>query len=117
MSGGEVRDPEALTRALKTFFTENKLPRRGVRLGIASNRIGVRVLEVPAVDDKKLFENSLRFHAQETLPIAVSDAIIDHVALGEGVDENGEPTVRVLLVFCAPRARRAATSKLADVPG
>ena len=99
VSGGEVRDPEALTRALKAFFAENKLPRRGVRLGIASNRIGVRVLEVPAVDDKKLFENSIRFHAQETLPIAVSDAILDHVVLGEGVDESGEPTVRLLLVF------------------
>ena len=99
VSGGEVRDPEALTRALKSFFAENKLPRRGVRLGIASNRIGVRVLEVPAVDDKKLFENSIRFHAQETLPIAVSDAILDHVVLGEGVDESGEPTVRLLLVF------------------
>src|SRR5262249_40259641 len=64
VSGGEVRDPEALTRELKKFFAQHKLPRRGVRLGIASNRIGVRVLEVPLVDDPKLFDNSVRFHAQ-----------------------------------------------------
>ena len=99
VSGGEVRDVESLTRELKAFFALNKLPRRGVRLGIASNRIGVRVLEVPKLDDPKLFENSIRFHAQETLPIAVTDAILDHVVLGEGAGQGLEPTVRVLLVF------------------
>ncbi len=99
VSGGEVRDVEGLTRALKAFFAEHKLPRRGVRLGIASNRIGVRLLEVPKVDDAKLFENSVRFHAQETLPIAVSDAILDHVVLGDGDGQGLDATSRVLLVF------------------
>src|SRR2546423_336524 len=42
--GGELRDPEALAEALKVFFRKHKLPRRGVRLGIANNRIGVRTL-------------------------------------------------------------------------
>src|SRR5215208_869373 len=40
--GGEVRDVPALAKALDAFFTKNKLPRRGVRLGLATNRIGVR---------------------------------------------------------------------------
>ena len=99
IANGEVRDPEALSTALKAFFGEHKLPKRGVRLGIASNRIGVRMLEVPALEDPKLFENSVRFHAQETLPIAVADAILDHVVLGDGDGEGSERTVRVLLVF------------------
>ncbi len=99
VSGGEVRDQAGLTRALKEFFSENKLPRRGIRLGIASNRIGVRVLDVPAIEDPRLFENSIRFHAQETLPIPVTDAILDHVILGEGEGQGLEPTTRVLLVF------------------
>ena len=99
VSGGEVRDQEGLTRALKAFFAEHKLPRRGIRLGIASNRIGVRILDVPAIEDPRLFENSIRFHAQETLPIPVTDAILDHVILGEGEGQGLEPTTRVLLVF------------------
>jgi len=100
VSGGEVRDPEALTRELKKFFAQHKLPRRGVRLGIASNRIGVRMLEVPLVDDQKLFDNSIRFHAQEVLPIPVTDAILDYVRVGDGRDNNTlEPTARLLLVF------------------
>src|SRR5581483_1985957 len=44
--GGEVRDPEALSLALKQFFAKNKLPKKNVRLGIASNRIGVRIFDL-----------------------------------------------------------------------
>src|SRR5262249_9362023 len=40
---GELRAPEALAEQLKAFFARNKLPRKNVRLGIASNRIGVRI--------------------------------------------------------------------------
>jgi type IV pilus assembly protein PilM len=99
VAGGEVRDPEALASALKAFFAEHKLPRRGVRLGIASNRIGVRMLDVPALADPKLFENSIRFHAQETLPIAVTEAIIDHIVLDDGTGPGQEGMARILLVF------------------
>jgi len=39
VSGGELRDTQALADALRTFFEENNLPRQGVRLGVASSRI------------------------------------------------------------------------------
>ena len=41
--GGELREPELLSDALRAFFRKHKLPRQGVRLGIANNRIGVRM--------------------------------------------------------------------------
>src|SRR5262249_28597015 len=65
VAGGEVRDADALAEALKRFFSKNKLPRRGVRLGVATNRIGVRVLEVPPMEDPKQLANAIRFRAQE----------------------------------------------------
>ena len=83
VAAGEVRDSVALAQALKRFFAQNKLPRSGVRLGVATNRIGVRVLEVPAMDDPKLLANAIRFRAQEVLPIPLADAVLDHVVLGE----------------------------------
>jgi type IV pilus assembly protein PilM len=95
---GEVREPEALATALKALFAEYKLPRRGVRLGIASNRIGVRTLEVPANRDPRAFENSIRFRAQELLSIPITDAILDHIVLGDVVTPEG-PGHRVLLAF------------------
>jgi type IV pilus assembly protein PilM len=96
--GGEVRDPEALALALKQFFAKNKLPRKNVRLGIASNRIGVRVFDLVGIDDEKQLENAIRFRAQEALPIPLDEAVLDYHLLGETVDEEGTAMQRVLLV-------------------
>ena len=96
--GGEVRDPEALAIALKQFFARNKLPRKNVRLGIASNRIGVRVFDLVGIDDEKQLENAIRFRAQEALPIPLDEAVLDYHVLGESVDADGTVMQRVLLV-------------------
>ncbi|HET8892819.1 MAG TPA: type IV pilus assembly protein PilM [Gaiellaceae bacterium] len=95
---GELRDPEALAEALKRFFARNKLPRKNVRLGIASSRIGVRVFDIAGIDDDKQLENAIRFRAQDTLPIPLDEAVLDYHILGESVDENGNAARRVLLV-------------------
>ena len=96
--GGELREPEALAAALKTFFRDNKLPRQSVRLGIASNRIGVRMFELGGIDDPKQLENAIRFRAQEALPIPLEEAVLDYQILGESVDDEGQKKHRVLLV-------------------
>jgi type IV pilus assembly protein PilM len=96
--GGELRDPEALAEALKDFFRKHKLPRRGIRLGIASNRIGVRTLDIVGITDPKQLANAIRFRAQEALPIPVEEAVLDYRILGESETEEGERICRVLLV-------------------
>ena len=96
--GGELRDPDALAEALKDFFTKHGLPKKGVRLGIANNRIGVRTFEIAGIEDQKQLANAIRFRAQEALPIPIDEAVLDYHVLGEGVDEDGKPTKRVLLV-------------------
>ena len=96
--GGELRDPDALGDALKEFFAKHKLPKKGVRLGIANNRIGVRTFEIAGIDDQKQLTNAVRFRAQEALPIPIDEAVLDFQVLGEGVDDTGQPTKRILLV-------------------
>ncbi len=96
---GELRDPDALAAALKTFFNENKLPKRNIRLGIASNRVGVRVLDVAGVEDPALLGNAVRFRAQEVLPIPLSEAVLDYRVLRERTDEEGNLTSEVLVAF------------------
>jgi len=97
--GGEVRDIEGLAQALKSLFGKNKLPKRGVRLGIANNRIGVRTFEIVGIDDPKQLANAIRFRAQETLPIPLDEAVLDWQILSETLDEEtGQVTRRVLLV-------------------
>jgi type IV pilus assembly protein PilM len=99
VAGGELRDPEALAEALKEFFAKNKLPRRGVRLGIATNRIGVRTLEIAGIGDAKQLANAIRFRAQEALPIPIDEAVLDYQVLGEYTNDEGAIVRRILLVL------------------
>jgi type IV pilus assembly protein PilM len=96
--GGELREPELLADALRAFFRKNKLPRQGVRLGIANNRIGVRIFEIAGIEDPKQLENAIRFRAQEALPIPIEEAVLDYHVLGERVDDEGQKIRRILLV-------------------
>ena len=99
IAGGELRDPDALADALKTFFKKNKLPKRGVRLGIATNRIGVRTLEIAGIEDAKQMANAIRFRAQEALPIPIDEAVLDYHVLSEGKNAEGETVRKILLVL------------------
>ena len=77
--GGELRDPEASPTRSRRFFGKNKpAEERGVRLGIANNRIGVRTFEIAGIDDPKQLANAIRFRAQETLPIPLEEAVLDY---------------------------------------
>ena len=96
--GGELREPERLAEELRSFFRKHKLPKQGVRLGIANNRIGVRIFEIAGIDDSKQLENAIRFRAQEVLPIPIEEAVLDYQVLGDRVDEEGNTVRRILLV-------------------
>src|SRR5262249_16903965 len=80
---GEIRDPELLGDALKRFFELHKLPKRGIRLGISNNRIGVRIFEIEGVTDPQQLANAVRFRAEEVLPIPLDQAVLDYVVLDE----------------------------------
>jgi type IV pilus assembly protein PilM len=94
---GEVRDVEGLGRALDRFFTDHKLPRRDVRLGIGTNRVGVRALDVEGIDDERQLGNAVRFRAHEALSIPIDQAVLDYHVIGETADDNGGITRRVVL--------------------
>ena len=87
----------ALARALDEFFTENKLPRRGVRLGLATNRIGVRAFEIDGIADERQLDNAIRFRAHEAVSIPIDQAVLDYHVVGEAVDEAGNVSRRILL--------------------
>ena len=94
---GEVRDVAKLARALDAFFTEQELPRRGIRLGIGTNQIGVRTLDVNGIDDERQLANAVRFRAHEALAIPMDQAVLDYHVVRETVDDSGTISRRVLL--------------------
>ena len=71
--GGELRDPDTLAAALRTFFKKNRLSCQNVRLGISNNRIGVRCSMIGGIEDNKQLANAIRFRAH-ALPIPLEEA-------------------------------------------
>jgi len=93
---GEVADVEALADALRELFRTNKLSKR-VRLGVATQRIVVRTIDLPPLDDDKQIEAAVRFQAQDHIPMPLDQAVLSHQALGT-VDTPDGPRTRVVLV-------------------
>jgi type IV pilus assembly protein PilM len=93
---GEVADVEALAEALRELFRTHKLGRK-VRLGVATQRIVVRTIDLPPLEDGKQIEAAVRFQAQDHIPMPLDQAVLSHQALGV-VDTPDGPRTRVVLV-------------------
>lgn len=103
---GEVTDPEALGEALSSMFAANKLGKR-VRLGIANQRIAVRTLHLPPIEDPKELDTAIRFQAQDDIPMPMEQAVLDYRVVGQEQSPDGDR--RTVAVVVA--ARRDMISK------
>ncbi|MBK5219626.1 MAG: type IV pilus assembly protein PilM [Thermoleophilia bacterium] len=107
---GEVVDAEAVTAALRTLFDDNELSKR-VRLGIANQRVVVRTVRLPAIEDPAELDSAIRFSAQEQIAMPLDQAVIDHrVVGGVGAIEGAPPQIDVMVV-AARRDMIAASLK------
>ena len=93
---GEVADVPALAEALKAFFAENGFSTR-VRLGIANQRIVVRTLDLPLLDDEKALAAAVKIQAPDHIPMPMDEAVIDWQSLGT-VQTPAGPRTRVVVV-------------------
>jgi type IV pilus assembly protein PilM len=94
---GEVADVDGLAEALKTLYRENKGLDKRVRVGLANQKIVVRVVDLPYLEDAKELEAAVRFQAQDQLPMPLEHAVLDHQPLAVVNDDAGRRQ-RVLLV-------------------
>lgn len=94
---GEVSDPTALGEALKELFAKGKLS-KNVRLGIASQRVAVRALRMPKIEDPKELETAVRFQAQDHIPMPLDQAVMDWQVVGQTTDDNGAQFTEVVAV-------------------
>lgn len=93
---GEVADADALGEALKGLFAENKLS-RNVRLGVANQRVAVRTLDLPQIEDPSELETAIRFTAQDHIPMPLEQAVLDWEVVAHTETENGERRLRVVV--------------------
>jgi len=93
---GEASDPVALSAAIKALFEEHDLPRR-VRLGVANQRIVVRALDLPVIEDPKGLAAAVQQQAPDHIPMPMDEAVVDFQPLGVVQTASG-PRSRVVIV-------------------
>lgn len=99
---GEVLDPDSLADGLRSLFSTHKLSKR-VRLGIGNQRVIVRTLRLPAIEDPKEMEAAVRFQAQEQIPMPLDQAVLEHQVVGGVTAEEGEAPQLDVIVIAARR--------------
>src|SRR2546423_895071 len=105
---GEVVDVDAVSATLREMFAQHKLPKR-VRLGVANQRIVMRMIDLPPITDPKEIASAMRFSAQDHIPMPLDQAVLEHQALGQVQTADGLRT-RVVVVA----ARRDMVSRLLE---
>lgn len=106
---GEVSDTEALTEALREFFSTNDFP-KNVRLGVANQQIAVRTLQLPAIPAGDERDAAVRFMAADAIAMPLDDAVLDYEVVGETQLEDGTTRLKAVVVA----ARKSMVSSLAE---
>jgi type IV pilus assembly protein PilM len=111
---GEVVDPDAVAEALRSLFSAHGLSKR-VRLGIANQRVVVRTIRLPAIEDPTELDAAVRFTAQEQIAMPLDQAVIDHRVIGGvGAVDGAPPQVDVMVVAARRDMIAASLQPLRD---
>ncbi len=97
---GEIRDQGSVSEAISQLVKRTKIKGRRVILGIANQRVVVRQVDLPYLEEKE-FRSSLRFQVADQIPMPVDAAELDYQILGDFMTDTQDHMMRVLLVAAA----------------
>lgn len=92
---GEVADQDLLAYELREFWASHSFKGKTVYLGVANQKVVVRLLDFPRMSPEDL-KGAISFEAQDHIPMPIDEAILDYVVLGP--QEEGSDLDRILLV-------------------
>ena len=94
---GEVVDETAVVEAIKHLWSATGFSHKRVVLGVANQRVIVRQLDLPWMEQAEL-RKTLPLHVADMLPIAIEASVLDFYPLEEIVNDSGARMLRGLLV-------------------
>jgi type IV pilus assembly protein PilM len=107
---GDIVEPGAVQEAVAALWKRHRLPKKRVVIGIANQRVIVRQVDVPHLEEEELQE-ALPYQVQDVIPIPVEDTVLDYVPLEEFATPDGELMLSILVVA----AQREMVEGLVDV--
>ena len=106
---GEIVDPPAVTNAIRSLWDSGGFKSKKVVIGIGNRWVKVREAEVPALSHEDV-RSSLRYEAQEVIPFADEDAIVDFVVQDRVPGPEGGEMLKILVIA----AQRQMVSAMID---
>ncbi len=74
---GEIVRPDELAGEIRRFWRSARFAGKRVRLGVANQRVVVRTIELPALDDERERRAAVEFEAAEQIPIPPDQTVVD----------------------------------------
>jgi len=96
VENGEVRDPGAVSEALRELWKNGGFSSGQAWLGVGNQRVVVREIALPFLPEKEL-KASLSLQVQEFIPMPVDEAVLDYDPIGE-FEQDDRKMLRMLLV-------------------
>jgi len=94
---GEIVDVEAVAAAIKELWRRTGLRTKKVNTGVANQKAIVRLIDLPYMERAEL-EGAIQYQAQDYIPMAVEDSILDFQIIGDYMAPGDEHMMEVLLV-------------------
>ena len=95
VADGEVADHDLLVAEIREFWSTHSFKGRDVMLGVANQRVVVRLLDFPRMDRDDL-ASAIGFEAQDHIPMPLDEAVMDYTVLGP--QGEGSDLDRILIV-------------------
>jgi type IV pilus assembly protein PilM len=92
---GEVADQDLLASELKEFWASHSFKGKAVYLGVANQKVVVRLLDFPRMTPEDL-KGAINFQAQDHIPMPMDEATVDYLVLGP--HSEGSDLDRILIV-------------------
>jgi len=94
---GEIVDVDMAAQTLAQLWKKTGLSEKKVTIGIANQKVVVRLIPFPWMEKKEL-RSAIQYQAQDFIPIPIEEAILDFDIVGEFTNEDNERMMEVLLV-------------------
>lgn len=94
---GEIVDVEAVSSAVKAAWRRAGIRGKSVCTGVSNQRVIVRLVDLPFMERAEL-QNAIQYQAQDYIPMAVEDSILDFQIIGDYMTPTDEHMMEVLLV-------------------
>ncbi|MBA2783199.1 MAG: type IV pilus assembly protein PilM [Rubrobacteraceae bacterium] len=95
VADGEVADHDLLVSEIREFWSTHSFKGKSVLLGVANQRVVVRLLDFPRMSQEDL-AGAISFEAQDHIPMPLDEAVMDYVVLGP--QGEGSDLDRILIV-------------------